>query len=102
MARRYKEIEELKSADGRRYRTNTIYPSVPESEDDTYIITTGGDRYDTLALQFYQNKSFWWIISTANPGSNTDSLSVKPGIQLRIPANPTDVIRAYDRINKIR
>ena len=37
MARRYKEIEELKSADGRRYRTNTIYPSVPEIKTGIFI-----------------------------------------------------------------
>ena len=99
---RYRSIKGAVTEEGRRYTVNAVYPDIPTTVDDIYVITTGGDRYDTLAQQFYKNKSFWWIISTANPGSNTDSLSVKPGIQLRIPANPTDVIKAYDRINKIR
>ena len=101
MPDRYQNSEELKSKGGVRYRRNAIYPDIPLSPDDTYIITTGGDRYDTLALQFYNNSSYWWVIAAAN-NSKKDSLVVEPGIQLRVPANPSDVVNSYNRLNKIR
>jgi nucleoid-associated protein YgaU len=101
MADRYIENKELKSQSGRRYRINSIYPTIPASANDTYIITTGGDRYDTLALQFYKDTSLWWIIAAAN-NSKKDSLAVEPGIQLRIPANPSSVVSEYNRLNNIR
>jgi len=99
---RYTNIKKSKTEIGRRYIFNAMYPDIPATANDTYVITTGGDRYDTLAQQFYGDKSLWWIISTANPGSNTDSLSAKPGIQLRIPANPQTVIDRYNTLNRIR
>ena len=58
---RYEDIEKRKSLDGKVYKRNTIYPEIPPSIDDIYIKTTGGDRYDTLALQFYGDSSLWWI-----------------------------------------
>jgi len=101
MAKRYREIEELKSTDGKRYKTNTIYPSAPESEDDIYIITTGGDRYDTLARQFYGDSSLWWVIASAN-NSKKDGLIVEQGVQLRIPASAADAIGLFENLNKNR
>lgn len=101
MADRYLQNIELKSEQGRRYKINSIYPTIPATANDTYIITTGGDRYDTLALQFYKDSKLWWIIAAAN-NSKKDSLAVEPGIQLRIPANPSAVVSEYNRLNEIR
>ena len=86
MPNRYETIQELKTAEGRRYIKNAIYPEIPLTADDTYIITTGGYRYDTLAQQFYGHSTLWWVIASANT-SKTDGLIVKPGVQLRIPAD---------------
>ena len=101
MADRYLKNIELKSEQGRRYKINSIYPTIPATASDTYIITTGGDRYDTLALQFYKDSKLWWIIAAAN-NSKKDSLAVEPGVQLRIPANPSAAVSAYNRLNRIR
>ncbi len=101
MARRYKTIEQLKTEDGKRYYVNVVYPDVPVTEDDFYVITTGGDRYDTLALQFYGDKSLWWIIAIAN-NSKKDSLVVQQGVQLRIPANPYQIRGLFENLNKTR
>ena len=46
---RYDTIDRKVSLDGVRYIRNAIYPEIPVSENDIYIKTTGGDRYDTLA-----------------------------------------------------
>ncbi len=99
---RYTKIKTSNTETGRRYIFNAVYPDIPATADDTYVIATGGDRYDTLAQQFYGDKSLWWIISTANPGTNTDSLTAKPGLQLRIPANPQTVVDTYNKLNEIR
>ena len=101
MPNRYANIEEIKNEDGIRYRTNTIYPDIPVTEDDTYVITTGGDRYDTLANQFYGNPQLWWIIASANVSKN-DGLICTPGIQLRIPADSGLALRLFNEVNANR
>jgi len=98
---RYQNTEILINDEGRRYYINPIYPEIPVTEDDIYVITTGVDRYDTLAQRFYQDSRLWWIIASAN-NSKTDSLAVQQGIQLRIPANPGNAINLYENLNENR
>lgn len=98
---RYREILEYKTDEGVRYKQNPIYPDIPEHEDDIYIITTGGDRYDMLAYQFYKDASLWWIIATANNYIRYN-LSPKPGIQLRIPHDKDKVLADFNKLNEIR
>ena len=98
---RYKTIQQAKSIDGIKYLKNAIYPEIPVSEDDVYIKTTGGDRYDTLALQFYNDSSLWWVIASAN-NSERASLVVKPGVQLRIPADQQAAIQLFNNTNANR
>lgn len=98
---RYKTIERTISLEGKRYIKNPVYPDIPVSEDDIYIKTTGGDRYDTLALQFYNDSSLWWIIASAN-NSERASLVVRPGVQLRIPADKQAVIQLFNTTNANR
>jgi hypothetical protein len=97
--KRYENIKVLQSPEGKQYRTTTIYPETPISENDYYIITTAGDRYDTLADQFYSDHTLWWVIASAN-NSQRASLIVEPGIQIRIPGNIDTIINNYNKINK--
>lgn len=99
--RRYSKTEQYKSSEGNRYYTNPIYPDIPLSEDDTYVITTIGDRYDILAQQYYSDSTLWWVIASANNGTR-DSLVPTLGAQLRIPTNIDDIIDAYYNLNAIR
>ena len=101
MANRYENIKQLTTTDGITYKTNTIYPEVPPSENDFYVITSTGDRYDTLAQQFYSDYSLWWIIAAAN-NSQQASLNVEPGVQIRIPANPSQILVQFNQVNKTR
>lgn len=98
---RYDDIDRLTSLEGKRYIRNVIYPEIPISSEDIYIKTTGGDRYDTLALQFYKNSSLWWIIASAN-NSERASLVVKPGVQLRIPGDVQAALELFDSVNENR
>ena len=99
--KRYSTTEEMKTSTGIRYLKNTIYPEVPFSEDDIYINTDVGDRYDKLAQTFYNDHTLWWIIASAN-NSTKDSLIPDPGSQLRIPTNIDNLIENFRYINKIR
>ena len=102
MANRYKNISLRVNENGRTYRANPIYPDIPETSDDIYLITTGGDRFDTLAQEYYSDYRLWWIIATANSDQKRDGLIVKPGVQLRIPANKDEVLEAFENLNSSR
>lgn len=101
MANRYRDIKQFTTSDGITYRANSIYPEVPLSDKDYYVITTAGDRYDTLAYQFYNDVSLWWIIASAN-NSQQASLVVEPGVQLRIPYDKAVALDLYNQVNKSR
>lgn len=101
MANRYRDIKHSTTSDGVEFITNPIYPDIPMSDQDYYVLSTGGDRYDTLAQQFYSDYTLWWIIAMAN-NSERASLIVEPGIQLRIPANKENIIQLYRSVNKSR
>ncbi len=82
-----------------RYRSSTLYPSIPLSEDDIYTYAVFGDRLDILASQYYNDSSLWWIISIANPDLPNDSLYPTPGFQLRIPNDITTILNEFERLN---
>ena len=62
----------------------TIYNSVPEKNDDIFVIATEGDRFDLLAQQFYGDQSLWWYIANTN---NLSTMNIPAGTSLRIPNN---------------
>ena len=83
----------------RKYIVNTLYPDVPVSEDDWYVMTTVGDRCDALSQQFYSTSEFWWIIAVAN-GLPVDTLCPEIGVQIRIPAHPVAYIELLEQENR--
>jgi len=98
---RYKTIRRVVTEDGVPYIQNPVYPDIPETSEDIYLVTTAGDRYDILAQQFYGNTDYWWIIAAAN-NSTRDSLYIEPGVQIRVPQPRNRVLTIYDRENKNR
>ena len=85
----------------KRYYTNLKYPEIPLSVNDLYIITTSGDRLDSLAYEFFNDTDLWWVITTANPDIiRRDSFSLKPGLEIRIPNNVQGIIEAFEALNK--
>jgi hypothetical protein len=105
VANRYDTITTKKIVDskskyfGETYYTTNVYPEIPLSYYDGYIITTFGDRLDLIAYDFYGDSSMWWIIAIANslPG---DSMFPPTGTQLRIPADPNIIYTAYKSQNR--
>ena len=87
---------------GAKYYITNFYPTIPLSSNDIYVITDFGDRLDTLASQFYGDSNLYWIISSANPNAiSGDTLSLKGGIQLRIPADVNSIVSNYNTSNTI-
>jgi phage tail protein X len=96
---RYQNIPKEKINGNLAYRTSR-YPEVPLSENDIYVYTTQGDRFDVLAQQYYNNSSLWWIISIANTNVfNQSSLVIPEGLQIRIPSEYASVINEFNLIN---
>lgn len=96
---RYNTIPVIKSPDDKQMYQTVRYPEIPRSENDIYVYTTVGDRYDTLALQYYKDTSLWWVIANANNNLNKGSLTPPVGSQIRIPANPSITQTIYRDIN---
>lgn len=99
---RYQNIKTtLYSGTGSVYYINNIYPDIPVTENDNYVITTLGDRFDILANNFYGDSTLWWVIPAAN-GIPGDSLYPEPGTQLRIPVDVRSILNQYQSVNSVR
>lgn len=95
---RYSNIPTKINESGRRVTRAVIYPPIPRSENDTYIMTTPGDRLDLLAQTYYSNVNYWWILAEAN-AIGKGSMDLPPGLQLRIPKDTTTIYNEYKILN---
>ena len=95
---RYSGIQKVKPKSTTRQLT-TSYPAIPFSSNDFYVITTGGDRFDVLANEYYGNSEYWWVISVANPHVSRKNFVINQGVQLRIPSNIEDIVARYEEKN---
>lgn len=105
---RYSSISVLKNTNenvgslGTPYYNSALYPEIPLSEDDIYVITDFGDRLDMLANQFYNDITLYWVISAANPNKlDFGSIFIPEGTQLRIPTNISSIIDSFIQINSL-
>ena len=96
MASRYKYNEIKNTNDGRRVYRSKIYPQIPLRDDDIYVATETGDRLDTLAYQYYQDASLWWIIASANNIHNAP-FGLTDGTILRIPQNYIEILSNFNQ-----
>jgi hypothetical protein len=87
---------------GKQYFKQKFYPNIPLSSTDDYVITTIGDRLDSLAYSYYRDSTLWWVISMANNNVTKGSLFPEPGTQLRIPTNLNAVLSLYNQYNTTR
>ena len=98
---RYQGIPIINSETGKQIYATSRYPEIPLSENDIYVYTTQGDRYDVLALNYYGDLSLWWIIATANPNIGLSTLVIPEGVQVRIPNNISATINDFRLINQL-
>lgn len=99
MISRYDSAKLKHSDTGKRVYQSLTLPVIQELDTDIYVITNATDRLDSLAFKYYGEAKYWWIIAVANDlGRGT--ITLQPGIQLRIPANPSTVISELDKSNQ--
>lgn len=102
MISRVKNINLKIGTNNKPYYKNIKYPDIPLSENDIYVVTTAGDRLDSIAYQFYKDIRLWWVISSANPDViRRDSFNLKPNLEIRIPANINVILEVFKDINKL-
>tara|TARA_B100001123_G_C15233121_1_gene995991 strand:- start:1204 stop:1497 length:294 start_codon:yes stop_codon:yes gene_type:complete len=66
-----------------KYNT-TMYKKIPERNDDLYVLSTVGDRFELLAEQYYGDHNLWWYIAKAN---NMKFNNIPVGTRIRIPSS---------------
>ena len=98
MPNRYQNIP-IEKINGKRVYQTTRYPEIPLTEEDIYVYTTQGDRFDILAQQYYGDQSYWWVISIANAQLFQNSLVIPEGIQLRIPSDLAGILSSFNLLN---
>ena len=96
MASRYQNNETKKLNDGREVFKSKIYPKIPKSDSDIYIVTQGCDRLDSIAYQFYENSSLWWIIASAN-NIHDAPFALPEGTELRVPMNYVTILNNFNK-----
>lgn len=102
MSTRYDDKTILFTTQNKPYYKGKMYPNIPLSEEDIYVITTIGDRLDSLAYSYYRDVNLWWVISAANNNVTKGSIFPIPGTQLRIPMDINTVLELFDEFNKAR
>jgi hypothetical protein len=98
---RYDKNIIYKTSNNKPYYKGKIYPNIPYTVTDEYIITTAGDRLDTIAYSYYGDAELWWIISVANNNITKGSMFPTPGTQLRVPINKNAVMQLFDELNNL-
>jgi hypothetical protein len=98
MPNRYQNIP-IEKINGKRAYQTVRYPEIPLNENDIYVYSTQGDRFDILAQQYYGDQSYWWVISIANASLLQNSLVIPEGIQLRIPFDLVGVLSSFNLLN---
>ena len=93
---RYDNNETKKLLDGRVVFRSKIYPEIPLRDDDKYVVTQTGDRLDTLAGEYYNDSTLWWIIASANKIHNA-SVACDSGTVLRIPQNYIEIQKIFNQ-----
>ena len=96
---RYTNIPLILSNDLKPMLQTVRYPEIPRSENDIYVYTTIGDKYDTLAQQYYGDSSLWWVIANANGNLDKSSLTPPLGSQIRIPPSPALTLSEFGELN---
>ena len=94
---RYDNNKTQKLNDGRTVFRSRVYPNIPKSDNDIYIVTQIDDRLDTLANEFYKDSSLWWIIATAN-NIHDATFALPDGTQLRIPQQYNKIVNDFRKL----
>ena len=98
---RYKSAVVTTDKLGKRFYGTIIYPTIPKSSSDIYIMARKGDRLDLLANSYYNDPTLWWVIAQANHlGKGT--LSISEPQRIRIPIDLDSILTSFEDLQKGR
>ena len=83
MPRRYDKIRNEINDEGYWRKETTYYLDIPLQNNDIYVMTQWGDRFDLLSNEYYGTPQYWWYIAKAN---NMKFNNIPEGTTIRIPA----------------
>jgi len=84
MFRRYDKVKTTRNKDGKWRKDTTYYAEIPLNDNDIYVLTQWGDRFDLLSNQYYGTPHYWWYIAKAN---NLSYNNITEGTRIRIPSS---------------
>ena len=101
---RYTDIKtKIDKYSNNRYYVNVVYPEIPPTIGDVYIISKLGEGKEKTKENYYGDRFLWWVINRANPDKvKRWSYFLEIGTQIRIPNNVDKILYDFDRINKAR
>jgi hypothetical protein len=98
---RYKSAVVATDKLGNRYYGTILYPTIPKSSSDIYIMARKGDRLDLLANSYYEDTTLWWVIAQANHlGKGT--LSISEPQRIRIPTELESILKSFEDLQRSR
>ena len=98
---RYKSAALNTDKTGKRYYGTILYPTIPKSSTDVYIMARKGDRLDLLANSYYEDSTLWWVIAQANHlGKGT--LSISEPQRIRIPIDLDSILTSFEDLQRGR
>ena len=98
---RYKSAVQSTDKLGNRYYGTILYPTIPKSSSDIYIMARKGDRLDLLANSYYDDPTLWWVIAQANHlGKGT--LSISEPQRIRIPTELESILKSFEDLQRSR
>ena len=93
---RYDNTEIIRLVNGKKVYETVIPRQITKKDNDIYVITQETDRLDTLAREYYNDPSLWWIIASANNIHNA-VFAFEDGTVLRIPTNYIEISNNFSR-----
>lgn len=96
---RYFTIPNYNPHGGKGVIRSVIYPPIPRTNEDFYVISTAGDTLYGLAERYYRDVNLYWIIGEANENLKKHTQNIPPGLQLRIPGRVSDILNKLEDLN---
>lgn len=98
---RYTNIPIVRGSNNKLVTRFVLYPNIPFSENDIYVVTTSGDKLENLAYTYYGDVNNAWIIGVAN-NLGSEGYILPAGLTLRIPSKVSEVLAEYKQINRLQ
>ncbi len=95
---RYRNVKSKKDLNGKQYYVPSFVPNIPIKDSDIFVYPLYGQRFDSIAYDYYGNSNLWWIIAKANE-LGKGQIGLDPEKKIRIPTEIGDIIELVENSN---